>query len=69
MKPHHLSESDKIFCNGAFLQPCHVEINGIKQWRWVLVGAEDDSYLGGNRVDIYDYADSLQGLLAKSEES
>ncbi|MGI9558971.1 MAG: hypothetical protein ACR2NQ_04835 [Thermodesulfobacteriota bacterium] len=61
-----LSENDTIFCNGAFLKPVEVEIKGRKQWRWMLVGSEDDSFLDGERVSVYDYADDLQGLIAEN---
>jgi len=64
-QPEMLSESDKIFCTGAFLQPVEVEVNGRKQWRWVLVGSEDSSFLDGEEVMVYDYADTLQGLLCE----
>lgn len=53
----------KIFATGVFLQPFEVEINGRKQWRWIVVGFEDDSYYDGELIDVYDYADSFEGLL------
>ena len=63
-----ISETDKIFATGVFLQPVDCEINGKRQWRWVAVGFEDDSYLNGERIDICDYADNIEGLIAESEE-
>ncbi|MDA8014734.1 MAG: hypothetical protein MPK09_03850 [Gammaproteobacteria bacterium] len=65
--PAQLHENDKVFCIGAFLQPLEVEINGHKQWRWVLAGSEDSSFLDGEEVMIYDYAPTLQGLLMPGE--
>jgi len=62
-QPEMLHENDKIFCTGAFLKPVEVEINGRKQWRWVLVGSEDSSFLDGDEVMIYDHAPTLHGLL------
>lgn len=66
-----LTENDKIFCNGVFLQPLEVEINGKKQWRWVLAGQSGDLeggfYLNGERIDIYDYANDLQDLLVNEK--
>lgn len=63
-----ISETDKIFATGVFLQPVNCEINGTQQWRWVAVGFEDDSYFNGERVTIYDYADNLKDLIAENEE-
>jgi len=34
-----------IFSTGVHLQTVKCIINGIKQWRWVAVGFEDDSFL------------------------
>lgn len=61
-----ISDTDKIFATGVFLQPVKCTINGIEQWRWVAVGFEDDSYYDGEIIDIYDYADTLEGLIDNS---
>ena len=66
-----LSEKDKIFATGVFLRPALCTINGIKQWRWVSDGFIDDSYYcddddNADVIDVYDYADDLQGLLIDS---
>jgi len=63
-----ISDTDKIFATGVFLQPVKCTINAIEQWRWVAVGFEDDSYYDGNVIDIYDYADTLEGLIDNSEK-
>ena len=63
-----ISDADKIFATGVFLQPIECVLNGKKQWRWVAVGFEDDSYYNGKSIDIYDYADTLEGLIAASKE-
>ncbi len=63
-----LSETDKVFATGVFLQPVKCTINEKEQWRWVAVGFEDDNYYDGEVVDIYDYADTLEGLIDNSEE-
>ena len=63
-----ISDTNKIFATGVFLQPAKCTINGIEQWRWVAVGFEDDSYYDGEVIDIYDYADNLEGLIGNSEE-
>lgn len=62
------SESDKIFATGVFLQAVECTINDRKQWRWVAVGFEDDSYYDGEIIDVYDYADTHEGLFIEPEE-
>lgn len=52
----------KIFTNGAFITPLPLVINGVKQWRWVVVGQEDEAYYDGEPIEVYDYADTLKGL-------
>jgi hypothetical protein len=69
-----LSLSDKIFATGVFLRPAECIINGIKQWRWVSDGFVDENYCSdydgfGYILDVYDYADNLQGLLIEAEEN
>lgn len=63
-----ISETDTIFGTGVFLRPVKCIINGIESWRWVAVGFEGDSYYDGEVINIYDYADTLEGLLDNSEE-
>ena len=58
-----ISENDKIFSTGVFLQAVECTINGKKQWRWVSVGFEDDSYYDGEPIDVYDYADTFKDLI------
>lgn len=63
-----ISDTDKIFATGVFLQPVNCVINGKQQWRWVAVGFEDDSFYGGKLIHVYDYADTVEDLVAESEE-
>jgi len=63
-----ISDTDKIFATGVFLQTIKCTINEKEQWRWVTVGFEGDSYYNGERIDIYDYANTLDSLIADSEE-
>jgi hypothetical protein len=62
-----ITPSSKVFATGVHLQAFEVEINGKKQWRWIAVGFEDDSYYDGEAIDIYDYADSFEGLFKDVE--
>lgn len=63
-----LYENTKIFATGAFLQPFEVDFDGKKQWRWIVVGTESPSYYDGKEIRVYDYADTLQGLLIDNDE-
>lgn len=54
-----------IFSTGAHLQATKCIINGIKQWRWVAVGFEDDSFLNGKMINPIDYANKKSGLIGK----
>ena len=63
-----MSETDTIFGTGVFLRPVKCTINGIETWRWVAIGFEADSYYDGEVINIYDYADSFEGLFDNSEE-
>lgn len=58
MKP-----KDKIFATGVFLQAIEVEINGKKQWRWIVVDFENETYFNGERIDVYTYANSFENLI------
>lgn len=54
---------DTIFTTGAFLKAVEVEINGIKQWRWVAEDFTDENFQGGKSIDVYTYADNLKDLI------
>jgi hypothetical protein len=62
-----ITPNSTVFATGVHLQAIEVEINGKKQWRWVAVGFEDDTYFNGDTIDLYDYANSFEGLFIKSE--
>lgn len=62
-----IQPQDKIFATGVFLKAVEVEINGSKQWRWLAVGFEDDSYFNGELIDVYDYANSFEELIKDDE--
>lgn len=66
-KTLNITPSSKIFTTGAHLQAIEIEINGKKQWRWVVVGFEDDTYFEGEVIDVYDYANSFEGLIKEAE--
>lgn len=63
-----VSEKDKIFATGVFLQPVTCIINGKAQWRWVAVGFEDDSFLNGETINPNEYAESIEGLITEFEK-
>lgn len=59
--------NDQIYATGVFLQAVELVIEGKRQWRWIAVGFEDDTYFDGKTIDIYDYADSFEGLFKDVE--
>lgn len=67
MKKIGILKTDYIFSTGVFLKPEKCIINGKEQWRWVAVGFEGDSYLNGEYINVYDYADTLEDLLIPEE--
>jgi len=52
-----------IFSTGVHLQAIECKIDGQRQWRWVAIGFEDDSYLNGKIIAPNEYADKCDGLL------
>ncbi len=58
-----------IFSTGVHLQAIECVINGIKQWRWVAVGFEDDSFLNGKTVDPIEYANKQNELIEKIDSA
>jgi len=64
MKPKiQITENDKIFSTGVYLKPVECIIDGKKQWRWIAVGFEDDTYFNDEIIDVFDYADNFEGLI------
>ena len=43
-------------------------INGKKQWRWVAVGLEDESFLDRKEVNPFEYADKKEKLIEKFKD-
>ena len=68
MKNMKITEEDKIFSTGVHLKPIECIINGEKQWRWVAVGFEDETFFEGEIIDVYDFADSFEGLFVVENE-
>jgi hypothetical protein len=62
MNSGKIKKNDKIFSTGVHLEPVECIINGIKQWRWIAIGFEDDVYFEGEIIDIYEYAEKFEGL-------
>lgn len=58
-----LTEQDIVYTTGAFLKPIQIDIDGEKQWRWVVIGFEDSSFLDGEDIGLYDYADNIESLV------
>ena len=63
-----ISDTDKIFATGVFLQPVMCVINEKEQWRWVAVGFEDDSFLDGEVINPNEYSENIQDLIIFTSE-
>lgn len=54
-----------IFSTGAHLQAVECVINNLKQWRWVAIGFEDDSFLNGEVINPIESAKKPECLVEK----
>lgn len=52
-----------IFSTGVFLESFECIINGKKQWRWIAVNFEDESFLDGKAINSIEYADKREKLI------
>lgn len=68
-KQINISDTDRIFATGVFLQPVKCTINGIQQWRWIAVGFEDDSFYNGEIIDPNEYADNISDMVIADMEN
>ena len=59
----NLKVNDSLFTIGAFIKPVKVVINNVEQWRWIVTSFEDQTFLDGNEIDVYPYANNLKGLI------
>ena len=57
-----------IFSTGVHLQSVECLINGEKQWRWIAVGFEDDSFLNGEIINPIEYAKKQKNLVEKFQD-
>jgi hypothetical protein len=52
-----------VYTTGAFLEAIEVELNGTKQWRWIVTRFEDDTFCEGQMLDaISEYGTTYQDL-------
>lgn len=51
-----------IFSTGVFLESAECVIDGKKQWRWVAVNFEDESFLNGKAINPIEYANNEEKL-------
>jgi len=58
-----LNNKREIFSTGVFLESVECVINGKKQWCWVAVGFEDDSFLNGKVINPIEYANKREKLI------
>lgn len=57
-----------IFSTGVHLQSVECVINGKKQWRWVAVGFEDESFLNGEAINPIEYSEKQEDLVEKFQD-
>jgi len=63
MKSKNIKSKRTIFSTGVFLESAECIINGKKQWRWIAVNFEDESFLNGNVINPIEYADKKERLI------
>lgn len=54
-----------IFSTGVHLQSVECVIYGKKQWRWVAVGFEDETFLNGEAINPVEYAEKQKDLVER----
>ena len=52
----------EIFTTGAFLKAIEIDINGKRQFRWIVTQFEDDSFENGELISPIESADSEEKL-------
>ncbi|ATA87947.1 hypothetical protein [Capnocytophaga gingivalis] len=52
----------EIFTTGAFLKAIEIDINGKRQFRWIVTQFEDDSFENGELIIPIESADSEEKL-------
>jgi len=57
-----------IFSTGVCLQAAECVIGGRRQWRWIAIRFEDDSFLNGEAINPMEYADNQEKLVEKFEK-
>ena len=65
MKIKNQNKTKEIFSTGVFLESVECIVNSQKQWRWVAVGFEDDSFMNGKIINPVEYADKQKNLIEK----
>lgn len=63
-----INNKREIFSTGVFLETIECTINGKKQWRWVAVGFEDESFMNGEVINPIEYAKRQEGLVEKFQD-
>ncbi|MEW6617902.1 MAG: hypothetical protein AB1422_00895 [bacterium] len=56
-----------IFSTGVHLQAIKCMINDKKQWRWVAISFEDESFMDGKSINPIEYAQKQDKLIEEFE--
>ena len=57
-----------IFSTGVHLQSVECVINRKKQWRWVAIGFEDESFMNGEAINPIEYAKEQETLASNFQD-
>ena len=63
-----LKNKATIFSTGVFLESVECIINEKKQWRWIAVNFEDESFLNGVSINPIEYANKEEKLIEIFED-
>lgn len=58
-----------IFSTSAYLQSVECIINRKKQWRWVAVGFEDESFMNSKEINPIEYAKKQESLVERFDNN
>lgn len=58
-----------IFSTGVFLESVERVINNQKQWRWIAVCFEGDSFMNGKEINPIEYAKKQDYLIEKFQSN
>lgn len=58
-----IKNKTEIYSTGVFLESVECVVNGKKQWRWIAVNFEEESFLNGKAVNPIEYSNKREKLI------